>query len=250
MLSNGFPLALVLRVFLLCRLLLPSPTLRTCWCGRQLDVFGHRAACAKLGVLGRRGFALESTAARVCVWWTSLHERSDSRAIDTTLVSLLSRDGVRTSASRGKTPQGTLISRMDLRLRPHAPGCACQRWEADGLRRAGSSSNNWPWPKPAGSRACEGGVVVASGVQLSTFLRPLPIGATHTETQRNTETQTHTQHTLRQRERHTQRERHRDTKRERERVLARMEMTKNGAEPGRSRTRNSHLKSLQYNLRD
>ena len=32
----------------------------------------------------------------------------------------------------------------------------------------------------------------------------------------------------------------------RRRVLARLEMTKNGAEPGRSRTRNSHLKALQY----
>ena len=30
------------------------------------------------------------------------------------------------------------------------------------------------------------------------------------------------------------------------RVLARLEKTKNGAEPGRSRTRNSHLKALQY----
>ena len=30
------------------------------------------------------------------------------------------------------------------------------------------------------------------------------------------------------------------------RVMARLEMTKNGAEPGRSRTRNSHLKALQY----
>ena len=32
------------------------------------------------------------------------------------------------------------------------------------------------------------------------------------------------------------------------RVRARLEMTKNGAEPGRSRTRNSHLKALQYVL--
>ena len=32
----------------------------------------------------------------------------------------------------------------------------------------------------------------------------------------------------------------------RRRVLARLEVTKNGAEPGRSRTRNSHLKALQY----
>ena len=29
-------------------------------------------------------------------------------------------------------------------------------------------------------------------------------------------------------------------------MLARLEMTKNGAEPGRSRTRNSHLKALQH----
>ena len=32
----------------------------------------------------------------------------------------------------------------------------------------------------------------------------------------------------------------------RRRVVTRLEMTKNGAEPGRSRTRNSHLKALQY----
>ena len=35
--------------------------------GRPLDVLGHhRAACANVGVLGRRGFALENAAARVC----------------------------------------------------------------------------------------------------------------------------------------------------------------------------------------
>ena len=38
-----------------------------CWCGRQLDAFGHhRAACSRSGVLGRRGFSMESAAARVC----------------------------------------------------------------------------------------------------------------------------------------------------------------------------------------
>ena len=48
--------------------LLPlPPTKRTCGCGRLLDSFGHHcAACANVGVLGRRGFALESAAARVC----------------------------------------------------------------------------------------------------------------------------------------------------------------------------------------
>ena len=58
----------VFQVLLLRRLWLPlPPTKRTCGCGRLLDSFGHhRAACANVGVLGRRGFALESAAARVC----------------------------------------------------------------------------------------------------------------------------------------------------------------------------------------
>ena len=56
------------RFLLLRRLRLPSPlTTCRCQCGRLLDVFGHhRAACATVGVSGRRGFALESAAARVC----------------------------------------------------------------------------------------------------------------------------------------------------------------------------------------
>ena len=115
---------------LLCRrphlpLLLSS---RTCRCGRQLDPFGHhRAACAEAGVLGKRGFPLEC--AQVCreagarvttnafIRDLDLGEfnRLDGRrieviadglvlwqgaqlAIDTTLVSPLSRDG---SARRG-----------------------------------------------------------------------------------------------------------------------------------------------------
>ena len=55
-------------VLLLLRLWLPLPlTKRICGCGRLLDSFGHhRAACANVGVLGRRGFASESAAARVC----------------------------------------------------------------------------------------------------------------------------------------------------------------------------------------
>ena len=56
------------RVQILRRLRLPfHPTACRCRCGRLLDVFGHhRAACATVGVLGRRGFALELAAARVC----------------------------------------------------------------------------------------------------------------------------------------------------------------------------------------
>ena len=58
----------VFRVLLFRRLWLPLPlTKRTCGCGRLLDSSGHhRAACTNVGVLGRRGFALESAAARVC----------------------------------------------------------------------------------------------------------------------------------------------------------------------------------------
>ena len=46
----------------------PLPlTVRSCRCGRPLDALGHhRAACARAGVLVRRGFALESVVARIC----------------------------------------------------------------------------------------------------------------------------------------------------------------------------------------
>ena len=56
------------RVLLLRRLRLPLPlSFRLCRCGRPLDSFGHhRAACSRAGVLGRRGFAVESAAARIC----------------------------------------------------------------------------------------------------------------------------------------------------------------------------------------
>ena len=58
------------RVLLQRRLSLPLPlplSKRSCQCGRLLDAFGHhRAACSRSGVLGRRGFSLESGAARVC----------------------------------------------------------------------------------------------------------------------------------------------------------------------------------------
>ena len=58
----------VFRVLFLRRLHLPLPwTLHSCRCGLPLDSRGHhRAACARAGVLGRRGYALESVAARIC----------------------------------------------------------------------------------------------------------------------------------------------------------------------------------------
>ena len=60
--------AQVFRVLLLRRLWRPLPlSASACRCGRPLDDLGHhRSACATSGVLGRRGFALESAAARVC----------------------------------------------------------------------------------------------------------------------------------------------------------------------------------------
>ena len=56
------------RVTLFRRLRLPLPlTSHRCRCGRPIDSFGHhRASCARSGVLGQRGFALESAAARIC----------------------------------------------------------------------------------------------------------------------------------------------------------------------------------------
>ena len=56
------------RVLLLRRLQLPLHlSARVCRCGRLSDVLDHhRSACATTGVLGRRGFAVESAAARIC----------------------------------------------------------------------------------------------------------------------------------------------------------------------------------------
>ena len=56
------------RVLFLRRLRLPLPlSSRQCRCGRSLDVFGHvRAACSRAGVLGRRRYAVESVASRIC----------------------------------------------------------------------------------------------------------------------------------------------------------------------------------------
>ena len=58
----------IFRVLLLRRLQLPLHlSARVCRCGRLSDVLGHhRSACATTGVLGRRGFAVDSAAARIC----------------------------------------------------------------------------------------------------------------------------------------------------------------------------------------
>ena len=47
---------------------MPLPlSVRSCVCGRRLDLFGHhRAACSRAGVLSRRGFAVESAVEQIC----------------------------------------------------------------------------------------------------------------------------------------------------------------------------------------
>ena len=56
------------RVLLLRRLRMPLPlSVRSCVCGRRLDLFGHQqAACSRAGVLSRRGFSVESAVEQIC----------------------------------------------------------------------------------------------------------------------------------------------------------------------------------------
>ena len=56
------------RVLLLRRLQLPLPmTVNNCRCSLPLDLRGHhQAACARAGVLGKRGYTLETVTARIC----------------------------------------------------------------------------------------------------------------------------------------------------------------------------------------
>ena len=131
-------------ILLLRRLQLPlSLSVRSCRCGRPLDALGHhRAACATAGVLGRRGWALESVAARVCreagarvqtnVFVRDMdfanYENLDGRrlevvadgfplhggaqlAIDTTMVSPLHSNGV---ARRGASDRKGLGERKEM----------------------------------------------------------------------------------------------------------------------------------------
>ena len=140
------------RILLLRRLRMPLPlTVHSCRCGRLLDSLGHhRSACAVTGVLGRRGFPLENAAARICreaggrvrtnvlVRDLDLHpiNNLDSRrlevvvdglslftgaqlAIDTTLVSPLSRNG--TGRPRCATVSGAAMERARTRKERRYP---------------------------------------------------------------------------------------------------------------------------------
>ena len=160
------------RVLLLRRLRLPLPlTACRCRCGRLLDVFGHhRAACATVGVLGRRGFALESAAARVCreaggrvrtnvlVRELDLHpgqNRLDARRLevvvdglelfngaqDTTLVSALRADG--TVSRKGATVGGEALRRARARKERTYPELAGEGGRARLVVLAAEVGGRW-----------------------------------------------------------------------------------------------------------
>ena len=134
---------------------MPLPlTSHSCRCGRLLDgLRHHRSACPVVGVLGRRGFPLESAAARICrevggrvrtnvlVRDLDLHaiNNLDSRrlevvvdglslfrgaqlAIDTTLVSPLSRNG--TTRPRYATVSGAALDQARIRKERRYPEVA------------------------------------------------------------------------------------------------------------------------------
>ena len=132
---------------------LPFPlSMRTCRCGRQLDVFGHHgAACAVAGVLGKRGFPLECAVAQVCreagaacprtsrcAMDLVAHNNLDGRrlevvadglilwhgaqlAIDMTLVSPLRRDG--SARFRAADHDGAVLMEARRRKEETIPNC-------------------------------------------------------------------------------------------------------------------------------
>ena len=165
--------------------LAPLPlTSRVCRCGRPLDsCFHHRAACSRAGVLGSRGYALESAAARVCREAGGRDStnvllrdmaldtvQADGRrlevvvdglplfrgaqlAIDTTLVSPLRGDGQ--LHRRCADVDGAALDEARRRKERTNPGCANataeQDWSswllklgADGRTRPPTSSSNSP----------------------------------------------------------------------------------------------------------
>ena len=162
------------RVVLLHRLRLPLPlSVRQCRCGRSLDAFGHhRAACARAGVLGRRGFAVESAGARICreaggrvVFNAMLRDfdlgapnRLDSRrveiladglplfggaqlAVDTTLVSALHCDG--SAHSHAANVDGAVLLAARRRKERTYPELVTPRARARLVVLAGEVGGRW-----------------------------------------------------------------------------------------------------------
>ena len=122
--------------------LIPLPlSVRTCRCGRLLDPFGHhRASCSRAGVFGRRGFALESAAARICREGGArvtvnmlvrdmdllVPNARDARKMEIVVDGLPLFDGVRLTATVPRTEAqrtltGPSLHLLDTRRRQHIP---------------------------------------------------------------------------------------------------------------------------------
>ena len=167
----------------------PPLTSRNCQCGHRLDKFGHhRAACSKMGVLGKRGFPLECAAAQVCreaggrvstnvfvrdldlAAFNALDNRrveviaeglplwhGAQLAIDTTLVSPLRGDG----SARGRAADHSGSTLQDARRRKERDlPCARRRCRASpsgGSCRGGGRQvvgGNSPVPSWVGQGSC------------------------------------------------------------------------------------------------
>ena len=173
----------VFRVLLQRRLWLPlPPSTRKCRCGRLPDVRGHhRAACAVVGVLGRRGFPVESAAARVCretearvctnVVVRDLDilplDRQDGRklevvadglplfhgaqlAIDTTIVSPLRADGTLRPGSHPNDGAALRVARTSQNEE-----CSCASWP-----KRKQEQNQFPSRLKLELRGCTGGALL------------------------------------------------------------------------------------------
>ena len=173
------------RVLLLRRLWLPlPPSSRFCRCGRPHDPSGHhRAACAQAGVLGRRGYALESAAARVCreasarvstnVLVRDLDllplQRADARRLEVVADGLPLFHGAQIAVDK------TLVSPLRRNGTPHS---RCAREDGAALRQARRRKEQ-VYPELSGAHGRARLVVLASEVggrwssETQTFLRQL-----------------------------------------------------------------------------
>ena len=110
-------------------------------CGQPLDSRGHhRGACAHAGVLGRRGFPLESCAARIC---REAGARVSSTFVSMTWISIQDRE--QTAAVRKWSPTVCLAS--TAHSLPWTPrwSAQCELTEPPG----GQNGTEPPWTKPA-----------------------------------------------------------------------------------------------------
>ena len=81
--------------------------MRNCWCGLPLDLRGHHlAACAGAGVLGERGYTLESVTARI--WREAVRdlEGADGRRLEVVV------DGLRLFGGSQLVVDATLVSAL------------------------------------------------------------------------------------------------------------------------------------------